>query len=124
MVKVTRKPVGRPPKDPDDTTTAPYVKHRYETTGKRGRPKKNPYEGSGWGGAREGAGRPVQLAESEKKNASINFRVKAVVKKRYELLRDNGFDIVDAISGYINRVASTRLGIKNVPDTWKPPKSK
>ena len=54
MANDTPKRRGRPRKDPNDTTTAPYVKHRYDTEGKRGRPKKNPYEGSGWGGKREG----------------------------------------------------------------------
>ena len=124
MASETKRGRGRPPKDPNDTTTAPYVKHRYDTTGKRGRPKKNPYEGSGWGGVREGAGIKPYLDDTEKKTASINFRVKEVVRKRYELLRDNGVDIVDAISGYINRLATTRLGAKNVPDTWIPPKKK
>lgn len=118
----TPKRRGRPRKSPTDTTTAPYVKHRYETAGKVGRPKKNPYEGSGWGGVREGAGREAYLSPAEKKTASINFRVREVTRKRYELLRDNGVDIVDAISGYIDRLAQTRLGAKNVPDTWLPPK--
>lgn len=120
----TPKRRGRPPKDPNDTTIAPYVKHKFEPTGKRGRPKKNPYEGSGWGGAREGAGMKPYLDDTEKKNASINFRVKSVTKRRYELLRDSGVDIVDAISGYIDRLASMRLGANNIPDNWLPPKSK
>lgn len=115
---------GRPRKDPNDTETAPYVKHRYETEGKVGRPKNNPYEGSGWGGAREGAGREKWLDDTERKSASINFRVREVVKKRYELLRDSGFDVVDAISGYIDRMAQMRLGNNNIPDDWRPPKKK
>ena len=115
---------GRPRKSPDDTTTAPYVKHRYDTAGKVGRPKKNPYEGSGWGGVREGAGLKPYLDDSERKNASINFRVRAVVKKRYELLRDSGLDIVDSISNYIDRLAKMRLGPNNIPDNWTPPKKK
>ena len=124
MANDTPKKRGRPRKDPDDTTTAPYVKHRYETEGKRGRPKKNPYEGSGWGGKREGAGLKPYLEESERKNASINFRVRAVTKRRYELLRDTGMDVVDAISAYIDRMAATRLGANNIPDSWTPPKKK
>jgi hypothetical protein len=124
MANDTPKRRGRPRKDPNDTTTAPYVKHRYDTEGKRGRPKKNPYEGSGWGGKREGAGLKPYLEESERKNASINFRVRAVTKRRYELLRDTGMDVVDAISGYIDRMAATRLGANNIPDNWTPPKKK
>ena len=124
MANDTPKRRGRPRKNPNDTTTAPYVKHRYDTTGKVGRPKKNPYEGRGWGGKREGAGRDKWLDDTERKSASINFRVKAVVKKRYELLRDSGLDIVDAISSYIDRLATTRLADKNVPDDWTPPKKK
>lgn len=115
---------GRPRKDPNETETAPYVKHRYETAGKVGRPKKNPYEGSGWGGVREGAGREKWLDDTERKSASINFRVREVVKQRYELLRDSGFDVVDAISGYIDRMAQMRLGDDNIPDDWTPPKKK
>lgn len=124
MANDTKRGRGRPPKDPNDTTTAPYVKHRYDTTGKRGRPKKNPYEGSGWGGVREGQGRPAFLTESEKKSATILFMATQATKRRYELLKESGLDIADALRNYIDRVATTRLGAKNVPDTWLPPKKK
>ena len=112
---------GRPPKDPNDTTTAPYTKHGYETAGKVGRPKKNPYEGTNWGGVREGAGRPAYLAPSEKRTESINFRVDPITKERYRRLQDV-CNISDLLRQYIARLAATRLGPNNVPDTWKPPK--
>ena len=110
---------GRPPKDPNDTTTAPYVKKNPYSG--RGRPKNNPYEGSGWGGAREGAGAKPYLSPSEKRSESINFRVDPITKERYRRLQDV-CNISDLMRQYINRLAATRLGTENVPDTWKPPK--
>ena len=115
---------GRPRKDPNDTTTAPYVLHRFEPTGKVGRPKKNPYAGSGWGGAREGSGREAYLSPAEKKTAQIIFRCEEVVRKRYDLLKAGGFDISDALRKYINKMAKIRLGPDDVPDDWTPPKKK
>lgn len=113
---------GRPRKDPDDTTTAPYVKHAYDTAGKVGRPKKNPYEGSGWGGAREGAGIKAYLKPSEKKTATILFMATPATKRRYELLKEQGADPAELLRKYLDRIAVTRLGPNNVPDTWLPPK--
>ena len=112
---------GRPPKDPNDTETAPYTKRRYETAGKVGRPKKNPYEGSGWGGVREGQGRPKSVPESEKLSYNIAFSCNAVTKERYRRLQ-GACNISELMRGYINRLAATRLGTDNVPDNWKPPK--
>lgn len=115
---------GRPRKDPNDTTTAPYVKHGYETAGKVGRPKKNPYEGSGWGGAREGGGRPAYLAPSEKKSATILFMATPATKRRYELLKEQGADPAELLRNYLDRMAQMRLGNNNIPDDWTPPKKK
>lgn len=110
---------GRPPKDPNDTTTAPYVKKNPYSG--RGRPKKNPYEGTGWGGVREGAGRPAWVKPSEKRTESVNFRVVPITKERYRRLQEV-CEISDLLRQYINRLAAVRLGANNVPDTWKPPK--
>jgi len=110
---------GRPPKDPNDTTTAPYVK-KMPYSGK-GRPLKNPYPT--WGGVREGAGRPAWLKPSEKMSESVNFRVDPITKERYRRLQ-KVCDISDLLRQYINRLAATRLGAENVPDTWTPPKKK
>lgn len=112
---------GRPRKDPNDTTTATYIKHRYDTTGKVGRPKNNPYEDSGWGGVREGAGRPAYLKPTEKRTESINFRVDPITKERYRRLQEV-CNISDLLRQYIERLATVRLGANNVPETWKPPK--
>ena len=115
MADDTQKPKrgrGRPRKDPNDTTTAPYVKHRYETAGKVGRPKSNPYEGSGWGGAREGAGRPETIPKAEKVTETIAFRVDKVTKLRFQILKEN-CDIVQLLRDYINRMAQVRLGTDN-----------
>ena len=121
---ITKKSPGRPRKDPNDTETAPYVKHRYETAGKRGRPKKNPYEGSGWGGVREGAGRPANLKPAEKKSATIIFMATPATKRRYELLKESGLEIAESLRNYIDRLATMRLGVNNIPDNWVPPKKK
>ena len=110
---------GRPPKDPNDTTTAPYVKKNPYSG--RGRPKNNPYEGSGWGGTREGAGRPSYVPRAEKRTESVNFRVDPITKERYRRLQ-SVCNISDLLRQYINRLASTRLGPNNVPDSWIPPK--
>ena len=124
MANDTPKRRGRPRKSPDDTTTAPYVKHGYDTTGKRGRPKKNPYEGSGWGGGREGAGIKPYLKPSEKKSATILFMATPATKRRYELLKESGLEIAETLRNYIDRLAQNRLGPKNIPDDWTPPKKK
>lgn len=115
---------GRPRKDPNDTTTAPYVKHAYERDGKIGRPKKNPYEGSGWGGAREGAGIKPYLKPSEKKSATILFMATPATKRRYELLKEQGADPAELLRKYLDRIAKTRLGANDIPDNWTPPKKK
>ena len=115
---------GRPRKDPNDTETAPYVKHLFEPTGKIGRPKKNPYEGSGWGGAREGAGIKPYLKPSEKKSATILFMATPATKRRYELLKEQGADPAELLRNYLDRIAATRLGANNIPDSWTPPKKK
>ena len=113
---------GRPRKDPNDTTTAPYVKKNpYSGVG---RPKKNPYEGSGWGGAREGAGIKPYLKPSEKKSETILFMATPATKRRYELLREQGADPAELLRNYLDRIAATRLGADNIPDTWTPPKKK
>ena len=114
-----KKGRGRPRKDPNDTTTATYVKKNPYSG--RGRPKKNPYEGSGWGGAREGAGLKPYLSASERRSESINFRVDPITKERYRRLQEV-CDTSELMRQYINRLAATRLGANNVPDTWKPPK--
>ena len=112
---------GRPRKDPNDTTTAPYVKNPpYSGIG---RPKKNPYEGHNWGGAREGAGRPPYVPKKEQLTESIHFRVDAITKERYSRLQ-KACNISDLLRSYINRLAATRLGPNNVPDNWLPPKKK
>lgn len=113
---------GRPRKDPNDTTTAPYVK-KPPYSG-HGRPKKNPYEGSGWGGAREGAGIKPYLKPSEKKSETILFMATPATKRRYELLREQGADPAELLRNYLDRIAKTRLGADNIPDTWTPPKKK
>ena len=111
---------GRPRKDPNDTTTAPYVKHPpYSGVG---RPKKNPY--NGWGGVREGAGAKPYLKPSEKKSATILFMATPATKRRYELLKEQGADPAELLRNYLDRIAATRLGSKNIPDTWTPPKKK
>jgi hypothetical protein len=124
MATDTTKPKrgrGRPPKDPNDTTTAPYVK-KNPYSGK-GRPKNNPYEGSGWGGVREGAGRPKSVEEKDKLSYNIAFSCNAITKERYRRLQEV-CNISDLLRQYISRLASTRLGPNNVPDTWLPPKKK
>lgn len=103
---------GRPPKDPNDTTTAPYVKHLLEPTGQRGRPKKNPYEGSGWGGAREGAGRPETIPKAEKVTETIAFRVDKLTKKRFAMLKEI-CDFNKLLRDYINKMAQIKLGPNN-----------
>lgn len=113
---------GRPPKDPNDTTTAPYNKKEYEYTGKRGRPKKIQHEN--WGGVREGAGIKPYLKPAEKKSATILFMATPATKRRYELLKESGLEIADALRKYIDRLAQSRLGPNNIPDTWVPPKKK
>lgn len=120
----TPKRRGRPPKDPNDTTTAPYVKHKFEPTGKRGRPKKNPYEGSEWGGVREGQGRPAYLKPAEKKSATILFMATPATKRRYELLKESGLEIAETLRNYIDKLAKMRLGANNIPDNWLPPKKR
>lgn len=110
-IKPKRGP-GRPRKDPNDTTTAPYVKHGYETEGKIGRPKNNPYKGSGWGGAREGAGRPETIPKKDKVTETIAFRVDKVTKERFSMLKES-CDIVQLLRDYINRMAQVRLGAGN-----------
>jgi len=124
MEDTPKRKRGRPRKSPNDTTKAPYVKHGYETEGKVGRPKKNPYEGSGWGGAREGAGREPYLKASEKKSATILFMCTPATKRRYELLKESGLEIAESLRNYVDRLARTRLGAGNIPDDWTPPKSK
>lgn len=113
---------GRPRKDPNDTTTAPYVKKNPYSG--LGRPKKNPYEGRNWGGAREGCGRPSYLKPAERKSATVLFMATPATKKRYELLKESGLDIAESLRNYIDRLAKTRLGVANIPDNWLPPKKK
>lgn len=120
--KKPKRGPGRPRKDPNDTTTAPYVKKNPYSG--RGRPKKNPYEGTGWGGAREGAGIKPYLKPSEKKSETILFMATPATKKRYELLREQGADPAELLRNYLDRIAATRLGTNNIPDTWTPPKKK
>lgn len=109
---------GRPPKDPNKTEKEPY--HIKPYTG-IGRPPKNPHPT--WGGAREGAGISAYLSPSEKRSESVNFRVDPITKERYRRLQ-GVCNISDLLRQYINRLAATRLGADNVPDTWKPPKKK
>ena len=123
MQNDTQKKRGRPRKSPNDTTTAPYVKK--EPIRGRGRPPKNPHPD--WGGAREGAGRPALPAEeklpaSEFKSATITIRVSPVTRKRYDMLKDKGADINEALRKKIDDMAKIRLGPLNIPDNWTPPK--
>lgn len=109
---------GRPRKDPNKTDKEPYVIKPYKGIG---RPPKNPHPT--WGGAREGAGRPAYVPESEKVKESINFRVDSITKERYRRLQ-KVCNMSEILRSYINRLASTRLGAENVPDNWTPPKKK
>lgn len=110
---------GRPRKDPNKTEKEPYVIKPYKGIG---RPPKNPHPT--WGGVREGAGIKAYLSPSEKKSATILFMATPATKRRYELLKESGMEIADALRNYIDRLASTRLGDKNIPDNWLPPKKK
>ena len=121
MADDTNKPKrgrGRPPKDPNKTEKEPYVIKPYTGVG---RPPKNPHPT--WGGVREGQGRPETVPENEKLSSTIAFSCTAVTKERYRRLQATT-NMSEMLRNYIDRMAATRLGADNVPDTWKPPKKK
>lgn len=74
---------------------------------KRGRPRKNETrKGEGWGGKREGAGRPKT---ENPKDTMLPFRVSAItaqrIKKLRELTKEDTMPFVDMLEDWVRELA-------------------